>query len=74
MWAEIECEDCTSIIPYVKVNDNIVRGSPCHNKHMLFNASLHIEHGASVSLGYFTNGQSLGISPDKKIFLHICTM
>lgn len=74
MWADIECEDFTSIIPYVKINDNIVSGSSCHNKHMLFNASLHIEQGANVSLGFYTKGQSLGTSPDKKIFLHICTM
>lgn len=73
LWAEIECQDASSIIPYIKVNDKIVRGAVCNHMYVLFNASLHIEQGASVSFGFYTNGQSLGTSPDKRIFLHICS-
>ena len=74
MWADIECEDASSIIPYIKVNDKIVRGSACNHMHVLFNASLHIEQGAFVSFGLYTNGQSLGTSSQKKIHLNVCSM
>ena len=73
MWADIECQDATSVIPYIKVNDKIVRGSACNHMHVLFNASLHIQQGSSVSFGFYTNGQSLGTSPEKKIFLNVCS-
>ena len=74
MWADINCEDPTAVVPYIRVNDRVVRGSACANQYVLFNATLHLEEGASIALGFFTNGQELGTSTDKKIYLNLCAL
>ena len=74
MWADIECEDPGAIVPYIRVNGRAVRGSRSTNQHVIFNATLQIDQGASIALGLFTHGQRLGISSEKKIYLNVCAM
>lgn len=74
MWADVNCVDPASVIPYIRVNGRTIRGSSSTNQHVLFNATLHLNEGSIIALGFFTNGQSLGISAKKKIYLNICAL